>query len=160
MLNWWFCCNRPEGSGLFSSFFPFMSADSSSTKGPTPEEQEATRNAQNCVEECHIEQLIHDTKFLRVDSLLELIKALIFLSQINDNDLNGNGGSLALSSGSSSGIGSISSSSPGSNNLIISSASNSNISSSVIMDSKVDLDAAIFSLEILIKVVLQNRYLD
>jgi len=137
-----------------------MSADSSSTKGPTPEEQEATRNAQNCVEECHIEQLIHDTKFLRVDSLLELIKALIFLSQINDNDLNGNGGSLALSSGSSSGIGSISSSSPGSNNLIISSASNSNISSSVIMDSKVDLDAAIFSLEILIKVVLQNRYLD
>ncbi len=142
------------------SFFPFMSTDSSSTKGPTPEEQEATRNAQNCVEECHIEQLIHDTKFLRVDSLLELIKALIFLSQINDNDLNGNGGSLALSSGSSSGIGSISSSSPGSNNLIISSASNSNISSSVIMDSKVDLDAAIFSLEILIKVVLQNRYLD
>jgi hypothetical protein len=137
-----------------------MSTDSSSTKGPTPEEQEATRNAQNCVEECHIEQLIHDTKFLRVDSLLELIKALIFLSQINDNDLNGNGGSLALSSGSSSGIGSISSSSPGSNNLIISSASNSNISSSVIMDSKVDLDAAIFSLEILIKVVLQNRYLD
>jgi len=110
-----------------------MSTDSSSTKGPTPEEQEATRNAQNCVEECHIEQLIHDTKFLRVDSLLELIKALIFLSQINDNDLNGNGGSLALSSGSSSGIGSISSSSPGSNNLIISSASNSNISSSVIM---------------------------
>ena len=64
-----------------------MSTDLSTTKGPTPEEQEATKNAQNCVDECHIEQLIHDTKFLRVDSLLELIKALIFLSQINDTDL-------------------------------------------------------------------------
>lgn len=136
---------KPEGSGLFSSFFPFMSTDLSSTKGPTPEEQEATRNAQNCVDECHIEQLIHDTKFLRVDSLLELIKALIFLSHINDNDLNSNSGSMLTSS---IGSGTLSSNS--------SSASNSNIAASV-SDSKVDVDAAVFSLEILIKVVLQNR---
>ena len=64
-----------------------MSADLNSNKGPTQEEQEAAKNAQSCVEECHIEQLIHDTKFLRVDSLLELVKALIFQSQVNDGDL-------------------------------------------------------------------------
>jgi len=83
-----------------------MSTDLSSTKGPTPEEQEATKNAQNCVDECHIEQLIHDTKFLRVDSLLELIKALIFLSQINDTDLHLNTNSLIASTASATASGS------------------------------------------------------
>lgn len=123
-----------------------MSADLSSTKGPTPEEQEATKNAQNCVDECHIEQLIHDTKFLRADSLLELIKALIFLSQLNDIDLASNGS--LVSTNVSSGLGSSSSAS----------VSNSNIAGTVAsMDARIDYDAAVFSLEILIKVVLQNR---
>jgi hypothetical protein len=140
---------KSEGSGLFSSFFPFMSADLSSSKGPTQEEQEATKNAQSCVEECHIEQLIHDTKFLRVDSLLELIKALIFQSQLNDTDLNNS--SLGNSPGSN--ISSMS----GSSNTSGIGASNSN-SSANNLDSRADVDAAIFSLEILIKVVLQNRW--
>ena len=54
-----------SNSGLFSSFFPFMSSDANVNKGPTQEEQEAIKNAKSCIEECHIEQLIHDTKFLR-----------------------------------------------------------------------------------------------
>ena len=69
------------GGGLFSSFFPFMSSssssESSSNKAPSSEELEAIKNAKTCIDECHIEQLIHDTKFLRVDSLIEFIKALI-----------------------------------------------------------------------------------
>jgi hypothetical protein len=154
-----------------------MSTDLSSTKGPTPEEQEATKNAQNCVDECHIEQLIHDTKFLRVDSLLELIKALIFLSQINDTDLHLNtnsliastasatasgssgGGSGSISSNNTSGVGSFGSNSSNSASGLSHSTSNNNlvVSSTSNMDSKVDIDAAVFSLEILIKVVLQNR---
>jgi brefeldin A-resistance guanine nucleotide exchange factor 1 len=93
-----------------------MSQDVSNNKGPTPEEQETIKSAQSIVDECHIEQLIHDTKFLRVDSLLELIKALIFLSQSNEQYTHSD------------------------NDLI-----------------KYDQDAAVFSLEILIKVVLQNR---
>ncbi len=106
---------KSESTGLFSSFFPFISQDSSTNKGPTQEEQEAIKNSQTCVEECHIEQLIHDTKFLRVDSLVELVKALIFLSQPSEQYNH--------------------------------STDNNNT----------DLDASVFSLEILIKVVLQNR---
>jgi brefeldin A-resistance guanine nucleotide exchange factor 1 len=93
-----------------------MSQDQSNNRGPTQEEQEAIKSAQSIVDECHIEQLIHDTKFLRVDSLLELIKALIFLSQSSEQYTHSD------------------------NDLI-----------------KYDQDAAVFSLEILIKVVLQNR---
>lgn len=106
---------KSEGAGLFSSFFPFISQDNSNNKGPTLEEQEAIKNAQSCVDECHIEQLIHDTKFLRVDSLMEFIKALIFLSQSSEQHNTDN-------------------------DLI-----------------KYDQDASVFSLEILIKVILQNR---
>jgi golgi-specific brefeldin A-resistance guanine nucleotide exchange factor 1 len=120
---------KSEGSGIFSSFFPFMSNDLSMNKGPTAEEQEATKSAQQCVEECHIEQLIHDTKFLRVESLIELVKALIYLSsQPADSNENHNSNTSATTS-------------PNNNPTL-----NSNSS-----------DAAVFSLEILVKVVLQNR---
>ena len=119
-----------------------MSSDLSTNKGPTPEEQEAIKNAKSCIEECHIEQLIHDTKFLRLDSLTELVKALIFSSQINDIDLSPNvnqNSSLSPSSGLGGSMASL------------------NTISTSLNDSKIDMDAAVFSLEILIKVVLQNR---
>lgn len=119
-----------------------MSSDLSTNKGPTPEEQEAIKNAQSCIEECHIEQLVHDTKFLRVDSLLELVKALIFVSQINEMDL-----SHSVNSSNLTSSGSVSSG-------MTHSASISNLNHA---DGKLDSDAAIFSLEILIKVILQNR---
>ncbi len=128
---------KAEVTGLFSSLFPFMSSDLSSSKGPTQEEQEAIKNAQSCVEDCHIEQLIHDTKFLRVDSLIELVKTLLLLCQINEVDVH---------AGTT-----MSSTSVTTQPLVAS--SNSNMSA----DLRVDVDAATFSLEILIKIVLQNR---
>lgn len=121
-----------------------MSSDLSTNKGPTQEEQEAIKNAKSCIEECHIEQLIHDTKFLRVDSLMELIKALIFQSQINDielNSQNNQNGNLASSSAVSGSLVSL----------------NTMSTSVTTSDTKLDIDAAVFSLEILVKVVLQNR---
>lgn len=158
---------KVETSGLFSTLFPFMSSsDVSSARGPSPEDQESIKNAQSCIDECHIEQLIHDTKFLRIDSLLELIKALIFSSQIHDIDLNlsansGVGQSLnqaaSLSStSSSSGLGSNGSSVKPSTTLSTSTSGMMNSMTSS-LDSRVDMDAAVFSLEILIKVVIQNR---
>lgn len=98
------------------------------------------KNAQACIDECHIEQLIHDTKFLRVDSLMELAKALIFASSqaIESPDT---GASHHHGSGTAS--------------QLTNSTSLTNLSLS--MEPRVDLDAAVFSLECLIKVVLQNR---
>lgn len=133
-----------------------MSNDLSVNKGPTQEDLEATKNAQACVDECHIEQLIHDTKFLRVDSLLELIKALIFLSQAGDIELHS--GSLSATHAGGSGAISAGGGSPGSGGSE-SSTSAGTAGGHYLMsgDPKIDSDAAVFSLEILVKVVLQNR---
>ncbi len=129
---------RSEGQGLFSAFFPFMSNDLTINKGPSAEDIEATKIAQSCVDECHIEQLIHDTKFLRVDSLLELIKALMFHSQINDTDSNSNlnnttsGGNTSSHNGNST------------NSANAASATGNSMNN----DLKIDNDAAVFNLEI------------
>jgi brefeldin A-resistance guanine nucleotide exchange factor 1 len=102
-------------TGLFSSLAFFLggggSSDStlSSIKQPTPEEQEAIKVASTCIEECHLEQLFQETKFLIIDSLNELLKALIYACQISPDS------------------------------------------------QKLDQDAAVFCLELLVKVVLQNR---
>jgi hypothetical protein len=41
---------------------------------PSPEDQEHIQRAHACVKECHIEHLINESKFLRLDSLQELVK--------------------------------------------------------------------------------------
>ena len=62
-------------SGVLSSFVSYFSlSESSSAKGPTLEELEAGKVAASCVKECQLDQLIIDSKFLREDSLQELIK--------------------------------------------------------------------------------------
>ena len=43
-------------------------------RGPAQEEQDAIHRAQTCILDCHVDQLITETKFLRVDSLAELLK--------------------------------------------------------------------------------------
>jgi len=48
--------------------------DTPQQRGPTADELEAMRRAQDCIQECHVEQLIMESKFLRVDSLQELLK--------------------------------------------------------------------------------------
>ncbi|XP_061196225.1 Golgi-specific brefeldin A-resistance guanine nucleotide exchange factor 1-like isoform X2 [Saccostrea echinata] len=102
-----------RSEGVLSSFYSyFTSSEPTTNKGPTPEEQEASKQAQSCIRDCHLEQLILDSKFLREDSLQELIKAQIFASQgpeVHNSEL------------------------------------------------QFDEDAAVFFLELLIKVILQNR---
>lgn len=63
-----------RSEGVFSSFYSYFSSEPATNKGPTPEEQEASKQAQSCIRDCHLEQLILDSKFLREDSLQELIK--------------------------------------------------------------------------------------
>ncbi|GFR62155.1 Golgi-specific brefeldin A-resistance guanine nucleotide exchange factor 1 [Elysia marginata] len=102
-------------SGVLSSFVSYFSlSESSSTKGPSLEEQEASKAAATCVKDCQLDQLLVDSKFLREDSLQELIKALVSIRQGSEDDQ----GSL---------IG------------------------------HYDEDACVFFLELLVRVVLQNR---
>ncbi|XP_046405240.1 Golgi-specific brefeldin A-resistance guanine nucleotide exchange factor 1 isoform X2 [Ischnura elegans] len=69
-------------TSLFSSLYSYiaLSPDPANAKVPSPEDEENIKKAQACIQECHIEQLITESKFLRLDSLLELVKALIFAS--------------------------------------------------------------------------------
>ena len=73
------------------------------------EEQEAIKVATAAIEECHLEQLLQESKFLILDSLNEFFKALIYGCQTTSDS------------------------------------------------QKLDHDAAVFCLELLVKVVLQNR---
>ncbi|PVD38476.1 hypothetical protein C0Q70_01091 [Pomacea canaliculata] len=101
-------------SGVLSSFVSYFSlSESSSSKGPSAEELEASRQAQSCVQDCHLDSLMADTKFLRHDSLNELVKALIAACQ--------------------------------------------GVEEQVTLGGPYDEDACVFFLELLVKVVLQNR---
>lgn len=68
------CTGRRSESGVLGNFLFFMLPEAPQQRGPTADEQEATRRAQDCIQECHVEQLIMESKFLRVDSLQELLK--------------------------------------------------------------------------------------
>ncbi|XP_053393405.1 Golgi-specific brefeldin A-resistance guanine nucleotide exchange factor 1-like isoform X2 [Mercenaria mercenaria] len=68
-------------SGFLSSVYSYFTPEPAASKGPSPEEEEATKLATKCIRDCQLEQLIVDSKFLREESLHELIKALIFASQ-------------------------------------------------------------------------------
>ncbi|ESO85819.1 hypothetical protein LOTGIDRAFT_130403 [Lottia gigantea] len=78
--------NQRSEAGVFSSFYSYFSlSEASNQKGPTLEEQDAAKQAQQCIEACHIDLLILDSKFLREDSLQELVKALILACQGNED---------------------------------------------------------------------------
>ncbi|GIY37714.1 golgi-specific brefeldin A-resistance guanine nucleotide exchange factor 1 [Caerostris darwini] len=67
-------------SGLFSSFYSYIVSNSESPqRQPTQEDEAARQVAIDCINECHCEQLFTESKFLRVDSLQELVKTLIFV---------------------------------------------------------------------------------
>ncbi|XP_055952129.1 Golgi-specific brefeldin A-resistance guanine nucleotide exchange factor 1-like isoform X1 [Argiope bruennichi] len=67
-------------SGLFSSFYSYIVSNSESPqRQPTQEDEAARQAALDCIIECHCEQLFTESKFLRVDSLQELVKTLIFV---------------------------------------------------------------------------------
>jgi len=70
--------NQRSESGVLSSFYSYFTmTESPSVKAPTPEEEEAQQLAQKCIRECQLEQLIVDSKFLREESLHELIKVSV-----------------------------------------------------------------------------------
>ncbi|XP_064640698.1 Golgi-specific brefeldin A-resistance guanine nucleotide exchange factor 1-like [Lineus longissimus] len=78
--------NQRQDSGVLSSFYSYFAlSDNTQQRGPTPDEQEAIKISHTCIRDCHIEQLILDTKFLRMDSLQELTKALLFAAQCHLN---------------------------------------------------------------------------
>ena len=63
-----------RSEGVLSSFYSYFTSEPATTKGPTPEEQEASKQAQGCIQDCHLEQLVTESKFLREESLTELVK--------------------------------------------------------------------------------------
>ncbi|KAI0212076.1 Golgi-specific brefeldin A-resistance guanine nucleotide exchange factor 1 [Lamellibrachia satsuma] len=102
-------------TGVLSSFYSYFTlAESMPQRGPAPEEQDAIHRAQSCILDCHIDQLITETKFLRADSLAELLKALLVASRCPEVQETMNG-------------------------------------------TLCDEDSVVFFLELLIRVVLQNR---
>ncbi|XP_033108209.1 Golgi-specific brefeldin A-resistance guanine nucleotide exchange factor 1-like [Anneissia japonica] len=107
--------SQKSDSSLLSSFVYYFTAntETSTQRGPTPEDQEAIHVARNCIEDCHPEHLLTESKFLRIDSLQDLLKALIFASQ----------GPQAAES----------------------------------LGTPFDEEAAVFNLELLIRVVFENR---
>lgn len=69
-------------TGLLSSLYSYMlSSENLSQKIPSPAEEECIDIAKKCIKECNLEQVVTDSKFLHLDSLQELIKALVECSR-------------------------------------------------------------------------------
>lgn len=69
-------------TGLFSSFYSYMlSSEAGGSRIPSPEEQELIEYAQNFIKEINLEQVVTESKFLQIESLLHLIDALINFSK-------------------------------------------------------------------------------
>ncbi|XP_034244436.1 Golgi-specific brefeldin A-resistance guanine nucleotide exchange factor 1 isoform X2 [Thrips palmi] len=69
-------------TGLFSSLYSYiaLSSEPASQRMVSQEDQEHIQQAKRCIRECHLELLITESKFLRIDSLQEMVKALILAS--------------------------------------------------------------------------------
>ncbi|XP_033004522.1 Golgi-specific brefeldin A-resistance guanine nucleotide exchange factor 1 isoform X2 [Lacerta agilis] len=70
--------NRGESTMLsFVSWLTLSGTEQSGMRGPSTENQEAKRMALECIKQCDPEKLITESKFLQLESLQELMKALI-----------------------------------------------------------------------------------
>ncbi|XP_074814623.1 Golgi-specific brefeldin A-resistance guanine nucleotide exchange factor 1 isoform X6 [Natator depressus] len=70
--------NRGESTVLsFVSWLTLSGTEQSGMRGPSTENQEAKRIALECIKQCDPEKLITESKFLQLESLQELMKALI-----------------------------------------------------------------------------------
>ncbi|XP_019411354.1 PREDICTED: Golgi-specific brefeldin A-resistance guanine nucleotide exchange factor 1 isoform X1 [Crocodylus porosus] len=70
--------NRGESTVLsFVSWLTLSGTEQSGIRGPSTENQEAKRMALECIKHCDPEKLITESKFLQLESLQELMKALI-----------------------------------------------------------------------------------
>lgn len=78
--------NKDKDSSLLSSIYSYLSSDSQ--KMPSYEEQELIKVIKVCVKECHIEQILNESKFYEYDSLENLINYLLaVLKSPNDKEL-------------------------------------------------------------------------
>ncbi|XP_029328210.1 Golgi-specific brefeldin A-resistance guanine nucleotide exchange factor 1 isoform X3 [Mus caroli] len=70
--------NRGESAVLsFVSWLTLSAPEQSSVRGPSTENQEAKRVALDCIKQCDPEKMITESKFLQLESLQELMKALV-----------------------------------------------------------------------------------
>uniref|UniRef100_A0A671UKA8 Golgi-specific brefeldin A-resistance guanine nucleotide exchange factor 1 n=1 Tax=Sparus aurata TaxID=8175 RepID=A0A671UKA8_SPAAU len=70
--------NRGESAVLsFVNWLTLSGAEQSGLRGPSTENQEAKQAAVLCIKHCDPEKLITESKFLQLESLQELMKALI-----------------------------------------------------------------------------------
>uniref|UniRef100_A0A8C3V458 Golgi-specific brefeldin A-resistance guanine nucleotide exchange factor 1 n=1 Tax=Catharus ustulatus TaxID=91951 RepID=A0A8C3V458_CATUS len=70
--------SRGESTVLsFVSWLTLSGTEQSGMRGPSTETQEAKRAALECIKQCDPEKLITESKFLQLESLQELMKALI-----------------------------------------------------------------------------------
>ncbi|KAM7074020.1 Golgi-specific brefeldin A-resistance guanine nucleotide exchange factor 1 isoform 6-T7 [Molossus nigricans] len=70
--------NRGESTMLsFVSWLTLSGTEQSSMRGPSTENQEAKRVALECIKQCDPEKMITESKFLQLESLQELMKALV-----------------------------------------------------------------------------------
>uniref|UniRef100_A0A8C7DLL5 Golgi-specific brefeldin A-resistance guanine nucleotide exchange factor 1 n=1 Tax=Oncorhynchus kisutch TaxID=8019 RepID=A0A8C7DLL5_ONCKI len=70
--------NRGESAVLsFVNWLTLSGAEQSGLRGPSTENQEAKQAAMLCIKQCDPEKLITESKFLQLESLQELMKALI-----------------------------------------------------------------------------------
>uniref|UniRef100_A0A3P8NVS5 Golgi-specific brefeldin A-resistance guanine nucleotide exchange factor 1 n=1 Tax=Astatotilapia calliptera TaxID=8154 RepID=A0A3P8NVS5_ASTCA len=70
--------NRGESAVLsVFNWLTLSGAEQSGLRGPSTENQEAKQAAVHCIKQCDPEKLITESKFLKLESLQELMKALI-----------------------------------------------------------------------------------
>uniref|UniRef100_A0A7M5X4G9 SEC7 domain-containing protein n=1 Tax=Clytia hemisphaerica TaxID=252671 RepID=A0A7M5X4G9_9CNID len=73
---------KQDNSGMLSGILSYWTtSDTSSRSTLTAEDRKAQENAINCIKECRPESIITESKFLRGESLQELVKALIISSK-------------------------------------------------------------------------------
>ncbi|KAF9795917.1 hypothetical protein SFRURICE_007436 [Spodoptera frugiperda] len=78
---------RGSEAGLLSSLYSYIALGESGMRTPTPHEKVLIDAAMDCVAKCNFPGLlITETKFLQVDSLQELIRAMVTVGTPPDSD--------------------------------------------------------------------------
>lgn len=72
-----------QETSIFSWWY-LMNPEPASNRGQTTEDKEAQKQALNCIRDCHPDLLISESKFLRPESLNELMKVLIYNSSVDN----------------------------------------------------------------------------
>ncbi len=134
-------------SGFLNSFVSFISMSTgetgSASKPRTSEEEELVSEVEQCIKDCHVETILTDSKFLQTESLKQLIKHLIQASNIEQ--LRSSHAEAASQQAPE-----------GSEERTSSSPFNSS-SSEYSEEGQLDESGALFNLELLVRITLQNK---